>query len=370
MQKHPYGFAFLLSLNPRTPDTYVDKGDAALLLNRDLVRFSLVREGKRVRARILEVLERGTQTVYGQLLARPSPHIVTPTGDVLAVVGKVPCPSGNWVIARIKEYPSKRNEALVEIEEVFGEKPRPSDDPIIAVAVLGLPNEFPLSVKLEARRPPPDDDDSREDLTSLPFVTIDGEDAKDFDDAIHVKSQSGETAWVLSVAIADVSHYVRPGTALDEQARLRSTSVYFPGHCIPMLPEALSNDLCSLIPDQERLVLVAEMHFDRFGASRHARFFSAKIRSRARLTYTEVHKFFNHESVPRLEPIKDALNHARSLYKKMRERRTERGALDFDFPEIKFQINAAGVPESVAVAPRYESHQLIEEFMEIGRAHV
>ncbi len=360
VQKNPQGFAFILSAG--IPDTYVDRDSAQFLLTRDLVSFTVVSDGRRKSARIHQVLERGVLSVYGCFRKLPSPHVVTAAGEAFHADAGREVQDGSYVIATIVCYPTHSKAALVKVAHDLGPAPKPADDNLIALTVLGLPTEFPLDVRLEARTEPPDDT-TRVDLTGLDFVTIDGEDAKDFDDAVFVQAQSGDEAWVLYVAIADVSHFVRPDTALDLEARRRSTSVYLPGTCIPMLPEILSNDRCSLNPQSPKKVVVAKMAFDRHGVRTRSDFFSATIQTRMRLTYSQVHAHFAGESRPELSALKTPLDHARRLYRNMRERRKERFALDFNFPELKFDLDAFATPRSIYFAPHFESHELIEEFM-------
>ncbi len=206
----------------------------------------------------------------------------------------------------------------------------------------------------------------RVDLCAEPIVTIDGETARDFDDAVSVDTLP-EGRWRLLVSIADVSHYVRPGSAIDQEAYHRATSAYFPDRCIPMLPEELSNNLCSLVPQQDRLTMTAEMIFDREGRREESRFYRSVIRSAARLTYTLVHRILDlKDQALRQEyaPLLGPLERMEQLFRLLRTQRLKRGTLDFDLPEpqIVMDLEERNI-ERIVKAERYASHRLIEEFM-------
>ncbi len=195
----------------------------------------------------------------------------------------------------------------------------------------------------------------------MPFVTIDGEDARDFDDAVYCKKTS--SGYVLYVAIADVSHYVALGTALDEEAFERGTSVYFPNHVLPMLPESLSNGICSLKPDVDRLALVCEMSFDAEGKRKKAKFYDAVIHSHARLTYTVVGNWLTTDNEAKTDPIFEKLEPLVSLYRALDRQRAERGALEVETAEPIFKFNEQKKIESVEQRHRNDAHKIIEECM-------
>jgi ribonuclease R len=201
-------------------------------------------------------------------------------------------------------------------------------------------------------------------LRELPLVTIDGADARDFDDAVY--AQRRKNGWRLVVAIADVSSYVKPGSALDQEAELRATSVYFPGRVIPMLPEALSNGLCSLKPDVDRLCLVCDMSIDNSGNVTRSRFEAAVMRSQARLTYEQVWDWLV-SGKPEIRPgagaVSSSLKDLYGLYKAFRRARTQRGAIDFESTEVKFQFDERGAVEDILPYERNDAHMLIEECM-------
>ncbi len=229
----------------------------------------------------------------------------------------------------------------------------------------GLPTVWPDSVFSEIRALPeslePSDYKGREDLRRLPFVTIDGVDAKDFDDAVYC--QAAQDGWTLYVAIADVSHYVRLGSEIDEEALARGTSTYFPGYVIPMLPERLSNDLCSLVPAQDRLAMVAELSVSTTGELVASRFYPAVIHSHARLTYDQVNEHLTHAESTLAPALVADIDRLHALYQALAKARYARGALDFDTTEGRVELDAEGQPIGVTVVQRHDAHRLIEECM-------
>ncbi|PLX72861.1 MAG: ribonuclease R [Desulfuromonas sp.] len=276
---------------------------------------------------------------------------------------------GQMVIAEITQYPERSRAALAQVVEVLGAPDDPQVEVRVAAVRFGLPAQFGLSCLKEARHIPGSvletDWPGRRDLRQTPFVTIDGESAKDFDDAVAIETLNGH-GYRLLVAIADVAHYVKPGSAIDREARERGTSVYFPGVCLPMLPESLSNGICSLNPDVERLVMVAQLDFDDAGRRTATSFYPAVIRSRARLTYSEVAAALvdkESQAVDRQAERMDDLVAMARLAKLRIQRRRERGSLDFDLPEADILLDLQGRPENIVRAERNLAHRLIEEFM-------
>ena len=267
VEKNPRGFAFIIPQVSSLNDVYVSKEEASALLNGDVVEYLIHSDGRRNHGEIVKVLQRAQTEVVGRVESgRHGARLISLDGESFdveddqspTVLGKRLGPSYSrdekWVVARFSRYPTKHDAGTVEIEDSLGPELTPRHDYRIAIAQFGLPSEFEPAVIKEAEKmrelceaelfTP----HKRKDLRDLPFVTIDGEDAKDFDDAILVQSVTKGPPFVLYVAIADVSFFVRPRSALDKEARRRATSVYFPGRAIPMLPEVLSNDLCSLNP--------------------------------------------------------------------------------------------------------------------------
>jgi len=272
------------------------------------------------------------------------------------------------VPAEIESYPGRTRGAVGRIREVLGNATDPDVEIRIAAIQFNLPYEFPDAVLAEADMVDSQVSESdlagREDLRALTFVTIDGETAKDFDDAVAI--QRVAEGYRLTVAIADVAHYVASGSVTDKEALARGTSVYFPGSCLPMLPEALSNGICSLKPRVDRLVMAVELDFDARGRRTATRFCEAVIQSRARLTYTEVAAVLV-ESDPAVREELQALVGDLEVMRELAELRIalrhQRGSLDFDLPEAQIQLDLQGRPENIVRAERNLAHRLIEEFM-------
>ena len=375
VQGHKDGFGFLI------PD---DGGDDVLLPYRQMRelmhgdRAAVRVTGRDARGRpegvLAEVLERRTKEVAGQYWIEGGVGFVVPDNRRISHRVVVPqkqslnAKSGQYVVAAIEQPPSKHADPVGRVTRILPEAGTAPTAIELAIVAHGLPHEFPAAVVREARHygrtVRPDDHAGREDLRELPLVTIDGEDARDFDDAVYAEAtRSGHR---LVVAIADVSHYVKPGAALDQEARERATSVYFPNRVLPMLPEQLSNHLCSLMPEVERLCMVCDMTIARSGKVSRSRFYPAVMRSQARLTYTRVAQAIVERSaavrqelgalVPRLECLYD-------VYRALRRHREARGALDFEAPEMKLVVNEAGEVTEMREYPRNDAHRLIEECM-------
>lgn len=290
---------------------------------------------------------------------------------------------GDWVIARITRHTSHTGPAQARVQKRLD-----PDRPVelateSAIARFDLPADFSSAALREAQawgdHVDPSEADSREDLRGLPLVTIDGESARDFDDAVYAEPHPD--GFRLIVAIADVSHYVRPGTAVDTEARQRGTSVYFPTRVVPMLPNALSDHLCSLAPHVDRLCFAADMIISKSGTLKSARFYPAVMRSAARLTYTLAHAaLFEGRPAARdvLGPLVDRLLILVDVYRALLKARHRRGALDFDAPEAEFVIDAAERIKAIEMRARNDAHRLIEECMimanvavaqELGNTH-
>jgi ribonuclease R len=283
--------------------------------------------------------------------------------------------SGDWVIARITRHAGSASTAQAVIEKRLD-----PDRPVelateSAIARYDLPHEFPAAALREAQlygeQVDPHEAQARIDLRDLPLVTIDGEDARDFDDAVYAEPHAG--GYRLIVAIADVSHYVRPGIALDAEAQRRGTSVYFPTRVVPMLPTALSDHLCSLAPNADRLCFAADMVVTKAGALKSARFYPAVMRSAARLTYTLANQaLFEGRPAARaqLEPILGRLMVLVDVYRALYKARGRRGALDFDAAEAEFVIDAGERVRAVELRVRNNAHRLIEECMILANVAV
>jgi len=335
-------------------------------------------EGPRFRGRpqgtIVEVLERRTREVVGRL------HVESGLAYVVAdnprVTQRVLVPEsqlggarpGQVVIVEITRPPSRDAQPVGRVSRVLGEHGAPGMETDIAIHSHGLPWEFPAAVLGEAEafgaHIPAAAIEGREDLRGIDLVTIDGDDARDFDDAVYCEpTRSG---WRLVVAIADVGYYVRPGNALDAEARERGTSVYFPNRVLPMLPEALSNGLCSLVPGEDRLCLCCELRVSDAGRITRSRFFEGVMRSAARLTYHEVGEFLarpDGRHTPRLEALRERLLALHGIYRSFTRERSGRGALELDTPELKLKFDEQGQVAALVEQPRNDAHRLIEECM-------
>jgi len=324
---------------------------------------------------IVEVLERRTREVVGRLQVESGVAYLTPDNSRITHRVLVPqsqlggAESGQIVIVEITQQPSRSAQPVGRVSRVLGDHGAPGMETDIAIHSHGLPFEFPESALAEAAAYgaciPESAITGREDLRDTALVTIDGEDAKDYDDAVFCERTRGG-GWRLIVAIADVGHYVAPGSALDVEARERGTSVYFPNRVIPMLPEALSNGLCSLVPEQDRLCLCCELRVSDDGRITRSRFFEGVMRSAARLTYREVGEFLERPGArhaPRLEALRERLLALHGIYKSFIRYRSGRGALELDTPELKLKFDEAGRVAALVEQPRNDAHRLIEECM-------
>jgi len=323
-------------------------------------------------ASIVEVLERGNRKVVGRLHAEHGVLFLVPEDrriaqDILvppAEAGKAK--AGQIVTVELVAQPSKHSQPIGRVAEVLGNSEDPGMEIEIALRKFDLPYDFSRKALSQAKAfadtVREEDWAGHRDLRELPLVTIDGETARDFDDAVHAAREGkGYRLWV---AIADVSHYVRHGDALDQDARERGTSVYFPRRVIPMLPEKLSNGLCSLNPDVDRLAMVCEMAVTPKGAVARYEFYAAVMRSKARLTYTEVWEMLSSgKPLPGREGLLPHLKSLHEVFRVLLEARERRGAIDFDSIETKMEFDARGKIERIVPQPRNEAHRLIEECM-------
>jgi ribonuclease R len=373
---NPAGFGFVQLDDPARDDVHVAARAMGSAMHGDRVQVRVTRHGRagRPTGRVVRVLARGLESllaVYrparGRAVLIPQDARIT-TPIVVAPGDDGGARGGDLVLARIVTWPERDREAVARVERVLG----PADDPRVqtdaVIAAHDLPLDFPRPVAAAARRLPRGlsaaDLRGRTDLRALPLVTIDGENARDFDDAVLVEALGA--GFRLTVAVADVAHYVRADDVIDREARTRGTSVYFPDRVIPMLPEALSNDLCSLQADEDRLVQAVRMEFDAAGRLRAAEFHDAVMRSAARLTYTEVARALacgDAAARGRLGRLREPLEHAERLAAALLARRRTRGAIDFDLPEAEILLDLRGRPEQIVRAERNVAHRLIEECM-------
>ncbi|MHB1543641.1 MAG: ribonuclease R [Gammaproteobacteria bacterium] len=330
--------------------------------------------------RIIEIIERAHATVTGRYFVQSGVGFVTPyhprlfTDFVVSREGTQRVHPGDFVKVEILEYPKRGAAAVVRIVEVMGSAPIPSLGSELALTSFALPVVWPEDVlreigHFEAPAPPYDPD--RRDLRRIPLVTIDGEDAHDFDDAVF--AEQTKRGFHLIVAIADVSAYVRSGTALDREAQRRGTSAYFPDRVIPMLPERLSNDLCSLKPSEDRFAYVADLELDAHGKPRHSAFYPAVIHSHARLVYEEVAEALEKrkpEARRRLHSVLEPLEALYALYRVLRVAREKRGAIDFETREPRIVFGSDGELKGIRIRERTDAHRLIEECMILANSEV
>ena len=346
----------------------------------DEVRVEIVRrdaQRRRAVGRVVAVTGRVHETVIGTLERHGTGWLLVPLNDLdppLVIRGERPPPAHEGMVALVRPSPAADGAQAPSgtLERVLGDLRNPDVQFFCIVHEYDLRTEFPAAGRAEAEAlrsdPDPAEIAGRRDLRALPFVTIDGETARDFDDAVCLAPEAGGVR--LWVAIADVAHYVRPGSALDAEAATRGTSVYFPDRAIPMLPPHLSNELCSLNPERDRLTLVAELVFDRGGARRSLDCYRAVIRSRARLTYTEVAAVLSATDTrdlrarrATLAPLLPMLEHMRALMRQLAALRVRAGSLDLDLPDALIDLSAAGSSIGVRLVQRNDAHRMIEEFM-------
>jgi len=320
---------------------------------------------------LVEVLERVHKTVTGLYQEKKGVGYIEPSlksfkTNVVVSKNDVGAKAGQYVVATITNYPEGRSLfCVVDITEVLGDSTVAGVELNVALSAHDIPHTWPEEIYPEvaslSHSIPAAEIANRKDLRNLPFVTIDGEDSRDFDDAIYaLRLQNGD--FTLYVAIADVSYYVTPGSAFDNEAKNRATSVYFPREVVPMLPEALSNDLCSLVPNQDRLAMVAKIQLNSDGSLSGYEFCRAVINSHARLTYTKAFKMLQGEmKIPSwLEaPLRDA----DALYHLLAKIRKNRDAIEFNTPETKLLFNSNGKIDKIIAISRNRAHLIIEECM-------
>lgn len=374
LSAHRDGYGFLAP-DDGSPDIFLPAHEMNQLLDGDRVAVRLTgggRAGRRAGA-LVEILARGRSVLVGRYQREHGVGYVSEAGRalhqfVIPEHHRANAQPGELVRMEILEYPAPGRSPQGRITDVLGDPRGPGVITAAAIEIFGLPSGTSNAVQDAANklgtRVRRQDLAGREDLRQLPLVTIDGEDARDFDDAVFAEPD-GE-GWRLVVAIADVSHYVRVDDPIDRDARARGTSVYFPDQVVPMLPEALSNELCSLKPQVDRLAMACDMRIDAAGRVTRSRFYRAVIHSHARLTYDEVDQALRGTIGPartRLARLMPQLEALQAVYRALARGRDRRGALDLDLPEVKIEMDAEGQVLSVAPRPRNDAHRLIEECM-------
>ncbi len=374
---HPDGYGFVRPEEGGGEDVMVRQREMNTALHGDrvVVRVEHSGRGARREGRVIRILERGVARVVGRIERTGDHAWLTPTDPRLTTDIHIPAhgltpdaQTGRMAVARIVDFAARTRTPEGEIVEVLGEEGDPGVDEAVVIRTHGLPHEFGAEARREASHVPRTvtaaEAAGREDRRDRFIVTIDGETARDFDDAVGLETAPDGTR-LLEVHIADVSHYVRPGTAIDREAVERGTSVYFPGMCIPMLPEELSNGICSLNPGEDRLAFAAFMTIDKAGRVTASRFGRTVIRSAARMTYTRVREIVEgRDQGDGLPP--GAVEHFRrlaALAEQMRRLREADGSIDFDLPEPQIELDLRGRITDIFRSERTVAHRLIEEFM-------
>lgn len=378
VQGNKEGHGFLLRQND--DDIFLSSRQMQNAMDGDLVTVRL--SGRNIKGRldgiIVDVLERKNHRVIGRYYEESQVSFVTPENpriaqDILVSKDSGLTPNhGQYVVIELLTFPEKGQSATGIVTQILGDFMAPGLEIDIAIHKFDIPNDWPAAVLQQVKHFGFEVDEAdkanRIDLRDTPFVTIDGEDARDFDDAVYCEKTPG--GWKLFVAIADVSHYVKKGTSLDDEATTRGNSVYFPGRVVPMLPEVLSNGLCSLNPDVDRLVMVAEISLTTRGKMRGYKFYEGIIRSHARLTYSKVAKMIATELDDQGEELRQRyaslVSHIDSLfglYNVLKGARAERGAMEFDTVETRMVFDQDSKIEQIVPIERNDAHKLIEECM-------
>jgi ribonuclease R len=372
---HRDGFGFLIPDDGGT-DLFISSREMRKVLHGDRVLAAVTgtdQQGRR-EGMITEVLERANDSIVGRFVEENGIALVVPDDPRINQDVMIPLKDtlgarpGQVVVATIVIEPTGRQSPVGRITEILGQSGAPGMATEIAIRSYALPFEWPAGVEAAAEvfgeAVPEKMKAGRKDLRNLPLVTIDGADARDFDDAVFARKQSN--GWRLIVAIAEVSAYVKPGSLLDVEAVKRSTSVYFPGRVLPMLPEALSNGLCSLKPAVDRLCLACEMTVSEEGTVQRSRFVAAVMKSSARLTYQQVADYFESGELKHhdeLLEVKRNLDDLLSLYRVLYAARLKRGAIEFESIEYGFQFDQRGAVAGLMAQERNDAHKLIEECM-------
>jgi ribonuclease R len=375
VQGHPDGYGFVSS-DDEGPDIFLGPNEMREVLHGDrvMVRVAGLDRRGRPEGKLVEVLERANTRIVGRVLVENGVTLVVPENRrisqeiLLAPGAKSKAVAGQVVVVELVEQPTRYAQPIGKVVEILGNYADPGMEIEIALRKHELPFEFSRAAKEQARRLPDKvrkmDWKGREDITTLPLVTIDGETARDFDDAVFCERVG--RGYRLLVAIADVSHYVAVGSALDSESYDRGNSVYFPRRVIPMLPEKISNGLCSLNPQVERLCMVCDMSLSQTGVIKQYRFYPAVMFSKARLTYNQVAAALYDQDQAALETVGELLPHLQNLDKLFRvllKARAKRGAIDFETQETRMIFDDNGKIEKIIPESRNDAHRLIEECM-------
>jgi ribonuclease R len=374
VQAHPDGFGFLIPDDAGKEDIYLSRREMRRVMHGDrvMVRLDKKKRGQ-TEAHIVQILERGQQRLLGTYQEFQGEAYLIPMDPRVAAaiplaLGNKKPEHGKVIAAEISRYGTSFSPPEGKLLQILGDP----DDPEVQVQAIIFRYGLPLAFSPEARHEAknclttidPKESALRTDLRLLPTFTIDGERARDFDDAVSIEKKNG--LYQLYVSIADVAYYVRPKRALDQDAYQRGTSVYFPDRAIPMLPEELSNSICSLNPSEDRLTKTVLLEISEKGDVIRSRFFNSIIRSRARMTYTEVRRILvdrDPQCIERYREFVDSFKLMEELALLLLEKRRTRGSLDFDLPEAEILLDLQGMPENIVQADRSIAHRIIEEFM-------
>jgi len=373
---HPDGYGFVIPETAGEGDIFIGPRNLKEAMHGDRVvaRVESVRKKGR-EGKVIRILERQFHKVVGKFMKAKNYSYIIPEDE--RILQEIYIPEGETkrarpnqiVVAEITRFPTERARPEGRVTYILGYPDDPEVEPQMILHKYDLPQRFSSAALKEARSLPliPSFQECKDriDLREIPTFTIDGEKARDFDDAVSIEGEQ-DGGMKLYVSISDVSHYVKEGSALDEEAFLRGTSVYFPDRAIPMFPPELSNEICCLHPRLDRLAMTVELNYDGNGERRGVRFYPSVIRSDERLTYTIVKRILVDEDVElrkKFGQLLPSLERMADLSQRLRVRRMERGAIDFDLPEPEIILNLQGVTEEIIRAERNLSHQIIEEFM-------
>ncbi|MCB9027242.1 MAG: ribonuclease R [Bdellovibrionaceae bacterium] len=374
VKRHPDGFGFLIPLDIEFPDVYIPRKSMVGVMTNDKVEVEVRPEpdGERYRGRVIKVIQRGITQVIGRF------HPTSEDEGMLLdhshgwgtdlhvyVPSQTPVKDGDLVSVKIITYPDSEDGFSGKIVKVLGDALDPNTDNMRILFIHEIPYDFSKECINQAESFSEEVEESdfkdREDLRKDMFVTIDGATARDFDDAILVSTT--DKGFRLKVAIADVSHYVKPGDPIDQDAYIRGTSTYFPGFVAPMLPEKLSNHLCSLKPNVPRLSLVADMYLDFQGELLSTKIYEAVIESKARVTYGEAQEVVDGNTPDKLKHVESYILKAADLAKILMAKRFKEGSLNLEIPETEVEIDEVGYPIDIIKSERLYSHKIIEEMM-------
>ena len=381
---HPDGHGTLLGAGPDEPDVYIERKNIKGAMNGDLVigrvdkhrpQYKKIRDRKYILGEVVNVLRRAHRTVVGRFHLHPHPYVVPfdiriDTDVFIGEDATMDAREGEMVNVEIERYPDRTShQAHGRVVETLGFIGEPGVDIEVVIRKHHLPHDFPPDVLREAeaipQEVPAEVIATRTDLRERSIVTIDGETAKDFDDAVDVQALPNGN-YLLGVHIADVSHYVTEGSILDREAFERGTSVYFPGRAIAMLPERLSNGICSLNPKVERLTFTCDIEIDKRGRFVNHKIYKSVIRTKERMTYTDVNAILTART-PELQQrygyLFPELERMLELFEVLRTRREQRGSIDFDLPEAEVMLAESGDIQTIRATERNVAHRIIEEFM-------